>query len=103
MSKQLQQTVNLAQKLSPQEQIDLLKAIFENLFSQPLVKFKLIDTLTQLLRDAFYRFNQPAADPFETYFNQYEAAEVDIATISDKELVELVHEVRQEKVNARGH
>jgi hypothetical protein len=100
MSKQLQQTVNLAQNLSPHEQIELLKAIFENLFNQPLVKFKLIDTLTQLLREAFYRFNQLSQDPFDAYFSQYEPAEVDVATISDEELVELVHEVRREKLGA---
>ena len=62
MSKQLQKTVIFAQQLSPVEQIELIKTLFQSLIAQPLEKLTLVDTILQLLRDAFY---DSEASPFE--------------------------------------
>ena len=72
MSKQLQQSIDFAQNLSPGEQIELVKAIFENLLEQPSEKLKLIDTIFQLLREAVYKSSQPQ---LSSSSEQYEAAQ----------------------------
>jgi hypothetical protein len=59
MSKQLQRSIDSAQNLSPTEQIELIKAIFDNLLAQPFEKLNLIETVFQLLREAFYKIDRP--------------------------------------------
>ncbi len=62
MSKQLQQTINFAQKLSSSEQIELIKTLFQNLIAQPLEKLNLVDIILQLLREAFYASEWPPSE-----------------------------------------
>jgi len=57
MSEQLEQTIDTAQKLTPSEQIELVKTLLENLLNYPLEKIAVVDTLFRLLRQAFYRFS----------------------------------------------
>lgn len=64
MSNQLQQTIDKAQKLSPSEQIELIKTLFQTLIAQPIEKLNLIDTILQLLRETFYASEQT---PFELH------------------------------------
>ncbi|HEY83746.1 MAG TPA: hypothetical protein G4N96_01345 [Chloroflexi bacterium] len=59
MSKQLQQSIDFTQNLSPREQMELVKVIFKNLLAQPSEKLKLIDEAFQLLREAVYKSSQP--------------------------------------------
>ena len=72
MSKQLQRSINFAQNLSPDEQIELVKAIFKNLLAQSSEKLQLIDAAFQLLREAVYKSSQSQFPSSE----QYEAAQL---------------------------
>ncbi len=42
-------------------------------------------------------------DPFDEFFATFQGETGETIELSDQELVDLVHEVRQEKLDARGH
>ncbi len=55
MSEQLQNSIRMIQKLSPSEQIELMKATLQNVYNitKPAEKLNLFDTVFQLIREIF--------------------------------------------------